>query len=43
MQKNEEKESEIIKSTCDSNFFCTQREFKNYYLAFYRKRKKKMQ
>lgn len=39
MQKEEEKEWQIIKSTCDSNFFCTQREFKIYYLAFYRKRK----
>lgn len=43
MQKEQEKESETIKCTCDSNFFCTQREFKAYYLAFYRKDRKKMQ
>lgn len=40
MQKHQEKESETIKSTCDSNFFCTQREVRAYYLAFCRKERR---
>lgn len=38
--KSMQKESETIKSTCDSNFFCTQREVRVYYSAFCRKERR---